>query len=129
MFVCVYRYIFNVISVLEIIEQPQSQKELYENKVVMVVGVAAGPNTLSYQWMKDGDVITDTTLPGTTGTNTSTLQINCLSPEHNGQYRCVISCEGCMLQSETATLKGIDIITVYKASTYAELSCLNQKSR
>ena len=98
---------FNIISVLEIIEQPKSQKELYESKVVMVVVVAAGPNTLSYQWVKDGDVITDTTLTGTTGTNTSTLQINCLSPEHDGQYSCVISCEGCTLQSETATLEGM----------------------
>ena len=103
-YIIVMLYIFN--SVLEIIEQPKSQKELYENEVVMVVVVAAGPNTLSYQWMKDGDVITDTMLPGTTGTNASTLRINCLSPEHNGRYRCVISCEGCTLQSETATLKG-----------------------
>ena len=104
-YIIVMFYIFN--SVLEIIEQPKSQKELYENKVVMVVVVAAGPNTLSYHWMKDGDIITDTMLPSTTGTNAGTLRINCLSPEHNGQYRCVISCEGCTLQSETATLRGI----------------------
>ena len=68
---------------------------------------ASGPGTLSYQWIKDGDDITDTTLPDTTGTNTPTLQINCLSPKHDGKYMCVISYgEECMLESEVATLKG-----------------------
>ena len=99
---------FNLISVLEINEQPKSQNEIYENEVDLEVA-ATGPGTLSYQWMKDGDVISDTILPDTTGTNTSTLQINCLSAEHDGKYVCVISYEDCMLQSETATLRGMYI--------------------
>ena len=76
---------------------------------------ASGPGTLSYQWTKDGDDITDTTLPDTTGTNTRTLQINCLSPKHDGKYSCVVSYdEDCTLQSETATLKGMTLYVAVK---------------
>ena len=91
---------------LEIIEQlPESQNKIYEDEVTLTV-TATGPGTLSYQWMKDEERITDHNLPKCSGFTTPNLCLKCFSPEHEGQYMCIVSNEYCTVQSQPGQLKG-----------------------
>lgn len=68
---------------------------------------ALGPGTISYQWIKDGKIVTKTNLPNITGVNSCTLYISELCDEHDGQYFCTISNESCMLVTDCAVIQGM----------------------
>ena len=79
----------------------------------MVLRVSAlGPDTMSYQWIKDGKVITANSLPNITGANSATLHINEFCHEHNGQYFCVVSYESCILITDGAEIQGMHSICI-----------------
>ena len=91
---------------LEIIEQlPESQNKIYETEVTLMV-TATGPGTISYQWMKDEEKITGHNLPNCSGFATPSLHLSYFSPEHDGQYVCIIKNEYCTLKSLPGQLKG-----------------------
>ena len=89
-------------TALDIMIHPEDQDAIYENEVALTVS-ASGPDTLSYQWMKDRDsIISDDYI----GVDTHILQITSFSPEHDGQYVCIVSNEYCSLTSKPGHLKG-----------------------
>ena len=73
---------------------------------------ATGPGTLSliYQWIKDGEPITDDIIkyPNCTGYDTPTLYISSLSAEHDGNYVCKVSYnEDCSVLSNSVEVRGM----------------------
>jgi hypothetical protein len=52
-----------------------------------------GPNLVTYQWCKDGEVITTEDYPNCTGISSPTLEISPFVPEYEGSYKCVVSHE------------------------------------
>ena len=48
------------------------------------------PDLLTYQWWKDGKVITTLDYPNCAGINSSTLEISPFLPEYVGSYKCVV---------------------------------------
>ena len=101
-----YHIILLLTLALEIIEQhPESQNKIYENEVTLTVS-AAGPGTVSYQWIRDGEEITDRNLPNCSGFTTPNLHFDHFSPEHVGQYMCIVSNEYCALKSQSGKLNG-----------------------
>ena len=64
---------------------------------------AVGEGPLYYEWKRNGNDITHSKC---TGIDTATLFISCFSPEHEGDYTCVVSNhqEATKLKSEPAKL-------------------------
>ena len=94
-------------AALVITEDPKTHNSVYEEKVTFCVS-AAGSDSLTYQWIKDGEAITDSSLPYCCGVNTHTLCISFFTPEHEGYYQCTVGCnDSCSVQSNTAQLIGI----------------------
>ena len=79
---------------------------IYETEVILRVS-ALGPGMMSYQWIKDGRVITKSNLPSITGEDSATLYINKFSHAHDGEYHCIVSNESCMLVTECAIIQGM----------------------
>ena len=82
------------------------QDELYESEVTFTA-TATGLGCLSYQWTKDGVIMTDDTLPNCTGIHTTILHISCLSAQHDGYYACIVSNGERQLASDPVQLQGI----------------------
>ena len=75
---------------LQIIKQPQSNILCeYRTKVVLSVS-SVGFGHLSFEWMKDGNVMTDSAAAEFTGINTDTLTISSFLSSHQGNYQCAI---------------------------------------
>lgn len=90
------------------ISHPETQNKLYGNEVTFFA-TATGLGSLSYQWIKDGEVITDDILPHCTGSNTTTLHVSCLSAQHDGYYSCIVSNGDHQLESNPAQLQGMTL--------------------
>lgn len=72
----------------------------------MTLSVAAS-EALSYKWLKDGEHINSDNLQNITGLDTPSLHIECLSSEHNGNYRCEVSNEDGMVKSDYVRVQGL----------------------
>lgn len=83
---------------------PKPQAEPYGSEVHLNVE-AVGP-ILSYKWEKDGRSIEMDELDGYTGATTSNLCIISLSPEHEGNYTCIISNDFDIVNTKSADVKG-----------------------
>ena len=95
-------------------EHPQSHNSIYQEKITFCVS-AAGSDSLTYQWTKDGEAIIDGSLPLYYGANTSTLCISSFTPEHEGSYQCTVGCsDGCTVSS-IAQLTGALSITLFNS--------------
>lgn len=67
---------------------------------------ASGPDTLSYAWKKDGDIISTENYPHCSGFDSDTLTISPFTILDEGNYSCVISNEeGLSIESELTTVK------------------------
>lgn len=84
---------------------PENKTVVFGQEVTVVIS-ATGPGTLSYNWMKDGEAITDDHPLNFLGFNTSTLGIASFSQENEGSYMCVVKNEFDSLESNAANLKG-----------------------
>ena len=100
---------------IEITEHPQSQDTVYGNEVALTVS-ATGPDTLSYQWMKDGDNIT--------GECTPTLHIESFSSQHDGDYVCRVSHNGFSVTSNSAKIKGANLQNILSLLNYGSCKVL-----
>ena len=67
---------------------------------------AHGEGALFYQWIKDGEAISDKNIPNCSGCNSPVLVISSFSSEHEGCYKCVVRNEDITLESSDAHLKG-----------------------
>ena len=97
--------VFTVIDVTEppkIVQHPQSQGKIEGDEVSFSVS-AEGPGTLFYQWMKDGEAITDKTF---SGMDTDALHISFFSNKHKGSYKCKVINEVGSTETEPAVLSG-----------------------
>ena len=104
MYPCILRIFFNV--GIHIIGQPQTNSSIHYGGDVTLTVTATGPQPLSYQWMKDGVVISPDVIPDCIGTDTALLHITTFLPHHEGQYHCKISSENApSLDSDPAELK------------------------
>ena len=66
---------------------------------------AEGSGTLTYQWKKDGNLISDDSLPNLNGASTHALTISSFMREHAGSYKCLVSSDsGQKLESKDAEL-------------------------
>ena len=74
---------------LQITQHPETQSKIYGDEVKLTI-CAKDPDFITYQWWKDGKVITTEDYPNCTGINSSTLQISPFIPEYVGSYKCVI---------------------------------------
>lgn len=93
---------------LKIHTHPQTQCKVYNNTVTFTVS-ATGAGNITYQWMKDKEVIPSDEY---TGINTDTLCISSFLPEHKGVYCCHISNEDSSVISDMAELQGTIINSV-----------------
>ena len=75
-----------------IIKHPESQSTLETGIEVELSVSAEGSGTLTYQWKKDDNLITDDSLPNLTGAKASKLNIRKFSHEHAGGYKCLVTC-------------------------------------
>ena len=64
---------------------------------------ATGAGTISYQWMKDKEVIQSDEY---SGVNTDSLCISSFTSGHKGEYCCQISNEDSSITSNAAELQG-----------------------
>ena len=67
---------------------------------------ASGSGTITYQWMKDGEFLSEDDLSDCIGATTDTLQFLSLTSEHSGTYVCRVYNENASVESKTAVLKG-----------------------
>lgn len=100
-------------------EHPLTQCKVYGDKVALTVS-ATGAGTLSYEWIKDDEVIEHDQQPMYTGIDTDTLLIGSFSAEFKGKYWCKISNEDSVLYSNTADLQGMNrkIQAIYSTCGY-----------
>lgn len=99
---------FNVImhaGLLKITMNPRGQTKQCNLGTVVTVR-ASGVGTLSYQWIKDEEPITDATLPNCTGAKSDSLRFTRLLPKHSGSYKCRVSCGKHSVESKPAELEG-----------------------
>ena len=85
---------------------PSGQMKHCRQGTVLTVR-ASGPGTLSYQWIKDGEPLTDDSLPHCSGVMSDSLRLTTLLPEHSGSYKCRVSSSGKSLDSMLAKLEGM----------------------
>ena len=90
---------------LKITMNPCGQTKHCKQRTVLTVR-ASGVGTLSYQWIKDEEPITDATLPNCTGAKSDSLRFTRLLPQHSGSYRCRVSCGKLSVESKPAELEG-----------------------
>ena len=75
---------------LQITQHPETQSKIYGDKAKLTV-YAKGPDLISYQWWKDGKIITTEDYPNCTGIDSPTLEISPFIPEYEGSYKCMVS--------------------------------------
>jgi hypothetical protein len=63
---------------------------------------ATGAKPRRYEWKRNGQNITN---PKCSGVDTSTLSIDYFSPEHEGDYTCIVSDDEESIESLSAELK------------------------
>lgn len=85
-----------------ITEHPQTQYAVYGDRIILSLSTD-GPDTMSYQWQKDGVPINEVGY-------SSILHIDGFSPEHEGSYVCIVSNLFGSVQSEAAEIKGINYV-------------------
>ena len=73
----------------------------HENVMLSVHATSAGARSLCYKWERNGE---DIAHPKCSGVNTSTLFIEYFSPEHEGEYTCIVS-DGEEFKSTSTKLK------------------------
>ena len=79
--------------------------ECYGCKVTLSISTTATEdNTLTYQWFKDGMVITPKLYPYCRQYDTPNLVITPFMPEYEGKYKCRISNEIDMIESNEAKI-------------------------
>ena len=111
-----------LVKCLKIIEHPESKVYICGEDTFLKVVVSeeiAEKATLTYQWFKDDEYIKE--LPNCSGTDTPTLVITSLLPEHHGKYKCVIKDEDASMESKSATLFNSDNCKHYtlKSNNYS----------
>ena len=75
---------------LQITQHPETQSKIYGDEVKLSVSVK-GSDLVTYQWWKDGKVITTEDYPNCTGIDSPTLEISSFIPEYEGSYKCIVS--------------------------------------
>lgn len=83
-----------------------SKHEYLGDNIVLSVSIA-GPDMYSYQWVKDGEAITDNNCSNYKGATSHKLHITPLKSENKGSYYRVISSEAGSVKSKSAVVKGI----------------------
>ena len=79
-------------------------------KYVSLTVSAKGSSHLSYKWRKDGKFIPDDKPTPFSGANSPTLFIQSYTPNHAGNYECVVSSQTDHMKSSTIKLRGYLII-------------------
>ena len=88
-----------------ITKHPQSQSDVVYGDWVTLTVSATGLEPLTYQWMKDGEAITEN-IAHVKHFDTPNLLIHPFSPEYEGNYTCVVSNVNKSVKSKSAELKG-----------------------
>ena len=96
-------------------KHPQTQCKIYDEAVLFTVS-ATGAGTISYQWMKDKEIIKCDGPSTYAGVSTDILCINTFSPAHKGEYCCKISNDDSSIISDVASLQGNANSIVYPCS-------------
>ena len=92
-----------VITDIWIKKQPKSNMNIEYHGVVTLSVCATGTKQLCYKWKRNGQDITN---PKCSGVDTCKLSIDHFSPEHEGEYTCIVSDdEENFAQSNSAKLK------------------------
>ena len=86
-------------------DHPETKTMVLGQEVTFVVS-ATGPGTLSYNWMKDGEEITDNHPLNFVDFDTPTLRITSFSQDNEGSYKCIVKNDFDRLESNAANLKG-----------------------
>lgn len=85
-----------------VILQPSNQLAVTGGKVLFKVN-STGENPLSYQWCKDGEILTDIT-PKTTGAKTTNLTISSITVADAGTYYAIVSNVAGVVESDRVYL-------------------------
>ena len=85
-------------------KQPKMKKGIFGEKVTLTVSVT-GPGNIKYQWSKKNN--TDGTYTDFIGqgSQTSSLCFHSFAKEHIGDYKCVVSNEYDIIESDIICLK------------------------
>ena len=84
---------------------PENVEKKYGEHVSLTI-CAKGSSHLSYQWRKDGRLLpSDRTTPFS-GANSPTLFIQSYTPNHAGNYECVVSSQSDHVKSPAIKLRG-----------------------
>ena len=87
---------------IRIKSHPKSDVNIKYHGTVMLSVHATGDKPLRYKWKRNGQDITN---PKCSGVDTSALSIVHFSPEHEGDYTCVVSDDEENIESISAELK------------------------
>ena len=83
-------------------KHPESNINVKYHAEVTLSVKAVGEEPLHYRWRRNGS---DITHPKCAGIDTPTLTITCFSPEHEGNYICIVFNDKEAVQSGSAKLK------------------------
>ena len=116
------------VSLPRITTSPCDQTKIYGDEVSFSLN-ATSNGTLSYQWYKDGELVTYDTHPYCDGAMTPTLKIRAVLTEYEGTYSCLVSNEAGSIESDSAQL-GVgklkaDIILLSQYNYYGLHMCLS----
>ena len=84
---------------------PENVEKKYGKQVNLTV-CAKGSSHLSYQWKKDGKLIPSDRPTPFSGANSPTLFIQSYTPNHAGNYECVVSSQIDHVKSPAIKLRG-----------------------
>ncbi|MGM0624683.1 MAG: T9SS type A sorting domain-containing protein [Bacteroidota bacterium] len=102
---------------VSIIRQPQTRTVIQADTIMFIV--EAEGDITGFQWLKDGEELTDTLQY--TGTNSDTLKIHRLSYHDEGTYSCLISGECGDVYSNNAELFVNGGVSIYPNPTSGDL--------
>ena len=107
------------VSLPKITTSPCDQTRIYGDKVSFTL-TATSNGSLSYQWYKDGELITPDTHPYCDGAMTPTLKIRAVLTEYEGTYSCLVSNEAGSIESDSAQL-AVGKLKLIDALSYCHL--------
>ena len=110
---------------MQITDHPQDQCIHYGSKVSLRV-TAQWRGVLSYQWLKDGKLLTTSSGSNYLGISSPSLRIDPFLPENIGSYMCIV-CNRAMseIRSRPANLSLGNFFSAYVkvATTFHDLHC------
>ena len=98
-------YTFTGLPTVITCHPPENVEKKYGNHVSLTV-CAKGSSHLSYQWKKDGKLLPNDRPTPFSGANSPTLFIQSYTPNHAGNYECVISSQSDHVKSPAIKLRG-----------------------